>query len=92
MNKLNHFSYRNTITIKGGWLLVKNPCLISPWNKIFFVVDHGILHYSDIEINMKTSNNSYSHANSHNNQYDSRIDNHNDSICKTEDNKVFFMT
>jgi len=92
MNKLNHFSYRNTITIKGGWLLAKNPCLISAWNKIFIVVDHGILHYSDIEINMKTSNNSYSHANSHNNQYDSRLDNHNDSNCRTEDNKVFFMT
>ena len=89
MNKLNHFSYRNTITIKGGWLLVKNPCLMPPWNKIIVVVDHGILLYSDIEINMKTSNNSYSHADSHNSQYDSRRENHNDSSCKTEDNKVF---
>lgn len=89
MNKLNQVSYRNNITIKSGWLLVKNACLISSWNKIFIVVDHGSLHYSDIEIDMETSNNSNSHANSQNNQYDSRRDNHNDSSIKTEDNKVF---
>lgn len=60
MNKLNQVSYRNTITLKGGWLLVKNPCLIIPWIKIFIVVDHGILHYSNIEIDMKTNNSHYS--------------------------------
>jgi len=57
MDKIYQISYRNTITLKSGWLLLKNPCLILPWRKIFIILDHGILIYSDIEIDMTTYNN-----------------------------------
>ena len=100
MNKLNQVSYRNTITLKGGWLLVKNPCLILPWIKIFIVVDHGILQYSNIEIDMKTNNSHFDPHSEHNNQHDThdhpgKRDYHNDnsgSKVKAEDNKVSFLT